>query len=109
LLEGHGLSLKEGFAATITEYLICSFGTAAMSIEGLLLLVVGFAPPSSVKALAIGIACLFGVFLIASAVAIVRRLYLIGTTIAGLAKLGVLRGRLRPDMSWINRMEDLLR
>lgn len=36
LLEGHGLTLKEGFAATITEYLICSFVTAAMSIAGLL-------------------------------------------------------------------------
>jgi hypothetical protein len=108
LLEGHGLSLKEGFAATITEYLICSFVTAAMSIVGLLFLVVRFTSPSSVKALAIGIACLFGVFLIASAVAIVRRFYLIGTIIAGLAKLGVLRGRLRPDMTWINRVEDLL-
>jgi hypothetical protein len=108
LLEGHGLSLKEGFAATITEYLICSFVTAAMSIAGLFYLVVRFAPALAIKVLAIGIACLFSVFLIASALAIARRFYLIGTIIAGLAKIGLLRGRLRPDMTWINRMEDLL-
>jgi hypothetical protein len=46
LLERQGLTLKEGFAATITEYLICSFVTAAMSIAGLLYLVVRFSPPS---------------------------------------------------------------
>jgi hypothetical protein len=108
LLQAHGLSLEEGFAATITEYLICAFVTAAMSIAGLLYLVVRFTPPFAVRALAIGIACLFSVFLTASAIAIVRRFYLIGTIVAGLAKIGVLRGRLRPDMTWINRMEDLL-
>lgn len=108
LLEGHGLTLKEGFAATITEYLICSFVTAAMSIAGLLYLVVHFAPSPVVTGIAIGIVCLFSAFLIASAVAIVRRFYLIGTIIAGLARIGLLRGRLRPDMTWINRMEDLL-
>src|ERR671925_2180286 len=48
LLEAHGLSLKEGFAAAITEYLICSFVTAAMSIAGLLYLVVHYAPPFAV-------------------------------------------------------------
>src|SRR5262249_47192780 len=37
-----------------------------------------------------------------------RRFYLIGNLIAGLASLGLLRGRLRPDMVWINQMEDLL-
>jgi hypothetical protein len=108
LLQGHGLSLKEGFAATITEYLICSFVTAAMSIAGLLYLVMRFTPSLAVRAIALAIACLFSAFLIASAVAITRRFYLIGTIITGLAKIGVLRGRLRPDMPWINRMEDLL-
>ena len=108
LLEGHGLSLKEGFAATITEYLIYSFVTAAMSIAGLLYLVVRFAPPFAITALALAIACVFSAFLLASAIAITRRFYLIGTIVAGLARTRVLRGRLRPDMPWINRMEDLL-
>src|SRR5919109_4931722 len=78
LLEAHGLSLKEGFAATITEYLICSFVTAAMSVAGLLYLVWRFAPPVTVRALAIVVVCLFSAFLVTSAVAIARRIYLIG-------------------------------
>jgi hypothetical protein len=108
LLEGHGFTLKEGFAATITEYLICSFVTVAMSIAGLLSLIVYFAPPPVVTGIAIGVVCLFAAFLIASGMAIARRFYLIGTIVAGLARIGVLRGRFRPDMTWINRMEDLL-
>lgn len=79
-----------------------------MSIVGLLYLVLRFEPAVVVTGIAIGIMCVFGAFLIASAVAITRRFYLIGTIIAGLARIGVLRGRLRPDMTWINRMEDLL-
>ena len=108
LLEGHGLTFKEGFAATITEYLICSFVTAAMAIAGLLYLVAHFRPSFAVRAVALVIVFVFSAFLVASAIAIVRRFYLIGTIIAGLAKVGVLRGRLRPDMAWINQMEDLL-
>lgn len=108
LLAGYGLSLKEGFAATITEYLICSFVTAAMSIAGLLYLVVRFTPPFAVRAVVLATVCLFSAFLIASAIAISRRFYLIGTIVSMLARVGVLRGRLRPDLAWINRMEDLL-
>ena len=108
LLETHGLTLKEGFAATITEYLIYTFVTAAMSIAGLVYLIARFEPPATIRALGIGIASLCGTFLIASAIALARRVYLIGTIIAGLARIGVLRGRLTPDMTWINRMEDLL-
>ena len=108
LLERHGLTRKEGFAATITEYLICTFVTAGMSIAGLLYLVRQFEPVPVVSGVATGMAFGIGAFLIASAIAIVRRFYLIGAVIAGLARIGVLRGRLRPDMAWINRMEDLL-
>lgn len=108
LLESHGLTLQESFAATITEYLVCSFVTTAMSIAGLLYLVARFATAPAVTAVAIIVACVFGAFLTASAIAIARRFYLIGTIIHGLARVGLLRGRLRPDMIWINRMEDLL-
>jgi uncharacterized membrane protein YbhN (UPF0104 family) len=108
LLEREGLTLRAGFAATITEYLICSFVTAAISIAGLLYFVLRFAPAPPIARLALVVGCLFGAFLIASAWAIARRFYLIGTIISGLARLGVLRGRLRPDLPWINGMEDLL-
>jgi hypothetical protein len=48
------------------------------------------------------------IFLLVSVIAIARRYYLIGTIIDALARLGILRGRLTPDMTWINQMEDLL-
>jgi lysylphosphatidylglycerol synthase-like protein len=108
LLETRGLTLKEGFAATITEYLIYTFVTAAMSITGLLYLVVRFDPSPTVRRIAIGMLSLCVVFLLVSAIAIARRYYLIGTIIAGLARIGILRGRLKPDMTWIHQMEDLL-
>ena len=108
LLERQGLTLKEGFAATITEQLICSFVTAGMSIAGLLYLVHYFDPSPVISGIAIGAACALGAFLVASAIAIARRFYLIGAIIAGLTRIGVLRGRLRPDLSWINQMEDIL-
>lgn len=108
LLQTHGLTLKEGFAATVTEYLIYTFVTAAMSIAGLLYLTVHFDPSTTVRSVAIGIVFVCVVFLIASAIAIARRFYLIGTIISRLGSIGILRGRLTPDMTWINRMEDLL-
>lgn len=108
LLTRRGLTLQEGFAAVITEYLINSFVTAGMSIVGLVYIVRHFEPASATTGVAIGIVVLFSAFLAASAAAIVRRFYLIGTVIAWLARIGVLRGRLRPNMSWINGMEDLL-
>lgn len=79
-----------------------------MSIVAIVYVVRRFEPPPLVAAIAIAVVIVFGAFLIASAVAIGRRFYLIGTIVAGLARFGVLRGRLRPDVTWINRMEDLL-
>ena len=108
LLETRGLTLKEGFAATITEYLIYTFVTAVMAITGLVYLVVQFDPSPMVSRIAIGMVSACVVFLLVSAIAIARRYYLIGTIIAALARMGILRGRLTPDMTWINQMEDLL-
>jgi hypothetical protein len=108
LLARHGLTLQQGFAATLTEYLICSFVTAGMAIAGLLYLVMHFEAGPTVSHAVFGIAGGLAAFLIAAAIAIRRRFYLIGTIISGLAAAGILRGRLRPDLTWINGMEDLL-
>jgi hypothetical protein len=108
LLERRGFTLQEGFAATLTEYLVSSFVIAGMSIIGLVVLIRRFEPPPVVTATAICIIVLFSAFLVASLIAVRRGFYLIGTIIAALGRAGVLRGRLRPDMTWINRMEDLL-
>jgi hypothetical protein len=108
LLTSHGMSLREGFAASFTEYLISSFVTVALAGSGLLYLALHFAPPAAVRRTAIVIVWSCAAFLASAIVAIVRRFYLIGTIVGGLSRAGVLRGRLRPDMDWINRMEDLL-
>jgi uncharacterized protein (TIRG00374 family) len=108
LLERRGLTLREGFAVTITETLIYAFVSAAMSLVGLLYLVQRFATGQAVSRIAIGVACGLAAFLVASAVAIRRRIYLIGGAITGLLKIGVLRGRLRPDIVAIHRMEDII-
>jgi hypothetical protein len=108
LLETRGLTLKEGFAATLSEYLIYSFVTAVMSITGLIYLIVTFNPSATVRSIALSMVTLGILFLLASAIAVARRYYLIGTIIAALARIGILRGRLKPDMTWINQMEELL-
>jgi hypothetical protein len=108
LLERRGLTFKEGFAATLTEYLIYSFVSAAMAIIGLIALVVRFEPSAAITSIASAIVIMCGVFLAASVIAIGRRFYLIGTIVSALSRAGVLRGRLRPDMDAVNRIEDLL-
>jgi hypothetical protein len=108
LLRRRGLTLTEGFAATISEYLVSLFVNAAMAIGALAYLVSGFHPTAGVLGIAITIICASGAFLVASAIAIGRRIYLIGAIIAGLAKLGLLRGRWRPDIEAVHRMEDAL-
>jgi hypothetical protein len=108
LLTHRGLTLQEGFAATITEYLICTFVTAVIAIPGLLYLAESPGAGTAVARGAVVFAAGMAVFLVVSGIAIARRFYLIGTIVAALAKVGVLRGRLRPDIEWVNRMEDLL-
>jgi hypothetical protein len=108
LLTHRGLTLEEGFAAALTEYLVSAFVTAALSIAGLLYVVQQFNPPPAIAGVAVVVAAALAAFLAAAAVATVLRFYLIGTIIGGLARLGVLRGRLRPDAAWVRRMEDLL-
>ena len=108
LLTRRGLTLQEGFAAALTEYLISAFVTAALSIAGLLYIVWRFDPPPVIAGASMMVAALLAGFLAAAAAAIGLRVYLIGTIVAWLARAGVLRGRLRPDIDWIHRMEDLL-
>src|SRR5205814_3585457 len=57
LLETYGLTLKEGFAATITEYLIYTFVTTAMSIGSLAYLITRFGPPPTTRGSVLGIVC----------------------------------------------------
>jgi lysylphosphatidylglycerol synthase-like protein len=108
LLERRGLSFKQGFAATLTEYIIYSFVSAVMAIVGLVALVMRFMPSATITSIAIAIVVMCSVFLAVSAVAIARRFYLIGALVSALIRLGVLRGRLKPDIEAVHGIEDLL-
>lgn len=108
LLTHRGLTLQEGFAAALTEYLVSAFVTAALSIAGVLYVVRAFDPPPVVAGASLSVAALLAVFLLSAAGAIAARFYLIGTIVGVLSRLGVLRGRLRPNVGWIHQMEDLL-
>jgi hypothetical protein len=108
LLEQRGLTLNEGFAATVTEYLIYSFVSAVMAIAGLIYLAARFTPDGAIFTVIAGVLVLCVAFLITAAVAIVRRCYLIGTIVGWLMRIGVLRGRFAPDLASVHRMEDLL-
>ena len=108
LLERRGLTFKEGFAATLTEYLVYSFVSAAMAIVGLVALLQRFTPGPTIRSIATVIIVLCAAFLAAAVIAIVGRFYLIGTIVSALGKAGVLRGRLRPETSAVNHVEDLL-
>jgi glycosyltransferase 2 family protein len=108
LLKSRGLTLTEGFAATLTEYLINLILSAAMSVGALLyLLRAGTLPPPAAGA-AEGLLYVSAAFLVTAVVAIGLRVYIIGSVIEKLGRIGVLRGRLKPDVPAINRMEDLL-
>jgi hypothetical protein len=108
LLQRRGLTLTQGFAATISEYLVSLFVNAVMAIAALAMLVWYFRPAAGVSGIAVAVIGASSAFLIVSAIAITHRFYLIGAVIAGLARIGLLRGRWRPDMRAVNRMEDVL-
>jgi hypothetical protein len=108
LLKRRGLTLTEGFAATLAEYLVNLLLCALMSAAGLIyLLRIAALPPSAVGA-ARGFVYVSVGFLVTAVIAIGLRFFLIGTLIDRLGRVGVLRGRLKPDVPAINRMEDLL-
>ena len=108
LLRSRGLTLTEGFAATLTEYLLNLLLSAAMNVGGLLYLLRAATLPPSAAGAARGLVYVCAAFLVTAVVAIGLRFYLIGTVIGKLGRIGVLRGKLKPDVPAINRMEDLL-
>jgi hypothetical protein len=106
LLRNRGLATPRAFAATISEYLMYSFSSAAMTIAGLIYLLKKFtlSPPVSFAAqFVLAVAVLF---LAVSAVAIAGRIYLIGAILTRLKKLPVVGERLRVDPKALREAED---
>ena len=108
LLKRRGLSLAEGFAATLTAALMNLIAGAAMGTGGLVYLLRHGALPRPAAGAAVALIGLNAAFLLAAAAAIGVRFYLIGAAIGWLGRAGILWGRLKPDVAAINRMEDVL-
>jgi len=108
LLKSRGLTLTEGFAATLANYLINLLLCSLMSIGGLIYLLRAAVLPPPAAGAARGLVYASIAFFVTAVVAVGLRFYLIGAVIDRLGRLGVLRGRLKPDVPAINRMEDLL-
>jgi hypothetical protein len=108
LLKGRGLTSTEGFAATLTEYLSYTITAAVLSAAALGWLLAYGIPPGAAKTVATILLCLMIAFLVSAAVAITRRIHLLGAILERLAALPLVRRRLRPNMKEVHRVEDLL-
>lgn len=108
LLQRRGLSTKHAVAATVLEYLIYTFTSAAFAIAGLTYLLHNFvlSRPSSIAAEIIVYA--MGTFLLAAAYAIVCRIYLIGAIIKGVRRLPLIGKYVRLEEEDVRDTEDLL-
>jgi hypothetical protein len=107
LLKGRGLSAIEGFAAALTD-LCYMFTAAALSVAVLWWLIAVAEVGGAVRVAAIVILGVMAVFLVAAAIAIARRVHLLGAILERLASLPGIRRRLRPNRKDVPRVEDLL-
>jgi Lysylphosphatidylglycerol synthase TM region len=108
LLKRRGLSAVEGFAATVSEYLAYTFTAAVLSIAALWWLLAHGMLTGAVRAAALVLLSIMAAFLATSAVAIYRRMHLLGSILERVAGLPGIRRRLRPNMKDVHDVEDLL-
>ncbi len=108
LLKGRGLTAIEGFAATIVEYLSYTFTAAALSIAALGWLLGRGVLSGGVRTAAIVILWIMAGFLAVSTFAILRRMHMLGAVLERVASLPGIRRRLKPNMTDVHRVEDLL-
>ncbi len=108
LLKGRGLEAGEGFAATLTEYLSYTFVAAALSVAAFWWLLARDLVSGAARGGAIAIVAVMAVFLVTAALAIARRVYLLGAILERVAALPGVRRRLRPNMADVHGVEELL-
>jgi hypothetical protein len=108
LLKRRGLTTEEGFAASLTEYLIYTLLSAALSVGAMAYLLARFTLSPALTAAALLVLGVMGTFLASAAVAILFRIYLIGGIIRLVARLPLVQRRWRIDHAGVRRMEDLL-
>lgn len=108
LLGRRGLTKTEGFSATIAEYLTYTFVSAAMMGGAMWYLVARVELGRAMHDTAVVLIVVSVVFLGVAAVAIARRIYLIGGVMKWLGGLPAVGRRVRLEADAVRRMEDLL-
>lgn len=108
LLGRRGLTKTEGFATTIAEYLAYTFVTAGMLCGAMWYFLARVEIGPALRNAAVSLLVVNAMFLIVSAVAIAKPIYLIGGVVKALGRLPVLGHRLRVEADAVRRMEDLL-
>jgi uncharacterized membrane protein YbhN (UPF0104 family) len=108
LLRRRGLSTKHAVAATVSEYLIYTFTSAAFAIAGLTYLLIHFELSRLASAAAKVVVYAMGAFLLAAICAIVFRVYLIGALIKGASRLPLMGKYVRLEENDVRETEDLL-
>lgn len=106
-LRSRGLTTAQAFAAALGEFLIYTLASAAISIAGLAYFLHRFDLSRPVALAARIVLYVMIAFVLVSAYAIVRRIYLIGTILQRIAGLPLMR-RLHIDHAAVRRTEELL-
>ena len=88
LLKRRGLSLAEGFAATLTAAVLNLVVGAVMGTAGLAYLLRHGALPPPAAAAAVGLICVNAAFLLSAVAAVGKRYYLIGFAVGWLGRSG---------------------
>jgi hypothetical protein len=106
LLCNRGLPPARAFAATISEYLMYSFSSAAMAMGGTIYLLHKFQLSAPVTLAAYIVLSFAALLLAVPAVAIIGRIYLIGSIVNALRKLPRIGKHVRVDQATLRAAED---
>lgn len=108
LLTQQGLSGAAGVAATLTEFLVYKFVSAVVLTAALAYLRLHVSLPPALDVAARVFLVVGPLFLLVSAIAIARRVYLIGWGVARVSHLPIVRKRWHLDPARVRSMEDFL-
>jgi len=108
LLRKAGLRTTGALAAVITEYLVYTLVAAVMAIGGLSYMLLNLPITTELWIAGQAITYFMAAFLVAAAIAIGFRFYLIGAVANAMRKLPLVRNRIPWNREQIHEMEDLL-
>jgi uncharacterized protein (TIRG00374 family) len=108
LLTRRGLTTWEGLATTLTEYLASSLMAAVMAIAGLSYVIAAMPVSGRVRTAAVVVWAGMLAFVVAFAVGIGARIHIIGAVVRTVARLPIIRGRLRDRITGLPGAENLL-